>query len=282
MVHTKRKRQLPLIVALAVLLLGVITTMTSAAETSETVSTAETTVAAAVPDEVNFPNNEIAIAENIWEKFAYERQWDGSWYPHYLGISTFTPDDTPELDWYFPYFIDFCKQTDLTAYQAKGEFTVYKLVVTDFEKYYLANCPYDEIYVGGKVAYMKDKSLGKYYFVKNGKEWQYGFSKDSIVKEGGILPEIKGTVPILADKPFDPYKTPDVVTTEATTTTVAPMQSATYETSAITTAKTAENEIKSTLNTVEKILIAVVSIFGLVIAVFGIFNLIKIKERNKK
>ncbi|MDR0918227.1 MAG: hypothetical protein LBM93_03105, partial [Oscillospiraceae bacterium] len=86
-------------------------------------------------DPVNFPNNEVSIAEKVWEEFAYGFGYNGYWEMDYLD-KHIMPDETPEIYWYFPYFIEFCKEYDLTSYTPVGDFDLYELIVDDFEEYY--------------------------------------------------------------------------------------------------------------------------------------------------
>jgi hypothetical protein len=179
------------------------------ATNNETVTTA---APGSLADPENFPNQEVAIAESMWKEFAYGSPYSGSWEMNYLGRNVM-PDETPEIDWYFPYFIDFCKKYDLTTYKPVGDFELYELIMDDFEEYYAEKSEWQQIQCDGPF-YIYPKNVTnileeQYYFSKNEGIWVYGIAKT--VSYGRVLEftEVLGEVPPVDDN-FELYKTPEI------------------------------------------------------------------------
>jgi hypothetical protein len=136
----------------------------------------------------------------------------------YLTRRNRMPDETPEIYWYFPYFIDFCKEYDLTTYKPVGDFELYELIMDDFEEYYLNDSEWAKNYVNEKgdsrqqiydnYIYSFDYSC-KWFFKKNAEGiWQYGTTNDPYSGNGEFV-EIIGEVTPVVDN-FELYKTPEV------------------------------------------------------------------------
>jgi hypothetical protein len=199
----------------------------------------------------------------------------------YLGRKGMTWDDTPELDWYFPYYIDFCKQADLTAYATKGTFSPYKLMLIDFKKYYLENSGFNIIDAGSvseKGTYDYDH---KYYFKKNGDIWEYGTSADNFIFKGEFK-EIKGALVPLTDNPFDPYKSPEIVVTTTDTTAITTAATSPYTTPYTTLAPPiiTGTDTEQTPQKTNKIPI-VIYILSVVVIV-SVISLVIAKAKNKQ
>jgi hypothetical protein len=231
------------------------------------------------PDTANFPNEEVNYAEKVWEEFGYSSH--NGFQPAYLSTyPRLTFEETPEIDWYFPYFIDFCKQEDLLSYQekAKGNFSAYDLIFTDFENFYLENSGYDKItYVTGQFIFKKkDENLE---IQKIDDVWTIIKNNDYYKSEKPETIELVQTIPAILENPFDVYKTTPETT--ATTITTAPIitsnapananQTAVTKVPVITTAPVTDSKS----NPLNVVIIAVFSMLGGGLVVFGIINLVK-------
>lgn len=191
------------------------------------------------PDPVNFPNEEVELAENIWNSFAYSKSY-GVFSPKYLSVGLL-PDETPEIYWYYSYFIDFCKEKDLLSYEPIGDFSQYELIMKDFEKYYLEHSEYLKPDWGGNSWTIKSTTLKitindselpvEYEFAKNGENWEI----QELTLQGAFWerisdPEIYQIITPIAKNPFDIYKTVETTTEITTETTTVTSSNNTIET----------------------------------------------------
>jgi hypothetical protein len=96
------------------------------------------------PDEANFPNTEVSLAKGIWERWAYFNQSEFKWQPEYLSRTGLNdPLKTPEIDWYFPFFIEFCKEKDLLSYETVGSVKAETYMIEDFREFCKSRSPYN-------------------------------------------------------------------------------------------------------------------------------------------
>jgi hypothetical protein len=227
-------------------------------------------------DTINFPNEEVLYAEQVWERFAYSREF-GIFSPAYFRLSNLTWEDTPELYWYFPYFIGFCKGNDLLSYQtkAKGDFSAYELLINDFQEYYEEKSGYRLMQVqvlDGNFNIVSSSSVNTYLVVKNGENWEIRTTNEPI--------DVIQIIPPISENPFEEYKIAEITTTTTTTTTTAITTNSTQAFARTTTKSTTKNSD----NTGKKDIIQVVliAIIGGVVILGGIITGIILTKKSDK